>query len=183
MQTAARRPGVPQLCHPHCLLMGGIKAFDKLLPGITKQVGGIPRARSRHTKAAVRTSECSCCTAICWTCSIFDYNTDQQVQQSMSGFRPLQLLDAGGTMLDLSQDCYNFDFGMDSGAARGPTDYKVGSCRARLVTCGMLVVALGHCALSQAFNTCLIPACNKHPTPQPWAMVPATGKYGSSRLP
>ncbi|GAB4813107.1 hypothetical protein N2152v2_000153 [Parachlorella kessleri] len=70
-ETAARRPGVPQLCHPHCLLMGGIKAFDKLLPGITKQ-----------------------------------------------------LLDAGGTMLDLSQDCYNFDFGMDTGAARGPTDYK-----------------------------------------------------------
>ncbi|GAB4813106.1 hypothetical protein N2152v2_000152 [Parachlorella kessleri] len=37
-ESAARRPGVPQLCHPHALMMGGIKAFDQLLPGFTRQL-------------------------------------------------------------------------------------------------------------------------------------------------
>ena len=55
----------------------------------------------------------------------------------MPGFHPVQFLKAGGTLLDLSQDCYTFDFGIDTSAARGPTDYKVTTCQARPLACGI----------------------------------------------
>jgi hypothetical protein len=38
LQSGRRRPGVPQLCHPHLLMMGGLHAAEKLLPGFMEQV-------------------------------------------------------------------------------------------------------------------------------------------------
>lgn len=38
VQSRRRRAGVPQFPHVHVLLMGGLHAAEKLLPGITQQV-------------------------------------------------------------------------------------------------------------------------------------------------